>query len=291
MLGAIAGDICGCPWEGGQCAKTDFELFTQGASITDDTVCTIAIADALLHEGTEAAIVHSLRNWCRSYPGLGYGTAFNHWVYSGQGPYTSWGNGGAMRVSPCGWLARSLEEAEWLADRTAEVTHNHPEGLRGARAIVGAIWLARQHHTGAQLRESLAARYGYNLDDSLEVLIERNEYTTEALQTVPVALVCATHATSWEHAIELAARIGGDTDTIACMAGGIAEARFGLPASVVTRTRSYLTKDMALVVDAFYARIGRNPSIERLIDTRPSPHAAPTGVISFLLSKLRAMAN
>jgi ADP-ribosylglycohydrolase len=130
------------------------------------------------------------------------------------------------------------------------------------KVIAGAIWLARQSHTGAQLRESLAARYGYNLDESLEVLIERNEYTTEALQTVPVALVCATHATSWEHAIDLAARIGGDTDTIACMAGGIAEARFGLPASVVTRTRSYLTKDMALVVDAAYARIGRNPSIE-----------------------------
>lgn len=280
----------GYPWEGGQCAQADFELFTHGASITDGTVCTIAIADALMHEGTEAALGHSLRNWCRSYPGLGYGSAFNHWVYSIQGPYNSWGNGGAMRVSPCGWLARSLEEAEALAELTAGVTHNHPEGLRGARAIAGAIWLARQDVTGAQLRQSLAARYGYALDESLEALIERNGYTTEALQTGPIALICATHAISWEHAIELAARIGGDTDTIACMAGGIAEARFGLSAVVVSRARQYLTKDMVQVVDAFYARIGRNPVSESPVAS-PVAERTPTGVIGFLLSKLRAIVN
>ncbi len=290
MLGAIAGDICGCPWEGGQCTQDDFELFTHGASITDDTVCTIAIADALLAEGTEAAIVHSLRNWCRTYPGLGYGSAFNHWVYSSKGPYGSWGNGGAMRVSPCGWLAHTLEEAETLAELTAGVTHNHPEGLRGARAIAGAIWLARQGVPGAKLRQSLAARYGYQLEVPLETLIERSDFSIEALHTVPIALMCATHATSWQQAIEFAARIGGDTDTIACMAGGIAEARFGLPASVVNSARKYLTVDMLRVVDAFYARMGRSPVTELPIpNLEHTP--APTGVIGLLLSKLRSIVN
>jgi ADP-ribosylglycohydrolase len=291
MLGAIAGDICGCPWEGGQCAQDDFELFTHGASITDDTVCTIAIADALMHAGDARAVVKSLRRWCRRYPGLGYGSAFNHWVYSGKGPYNSWGNGGAMRVSPCGWLAGSLEEAEALAEMTASVTHDHPEGLRGARAIAGATWLARQGMTGEHLRLSLAARYGYKLDVTLTELIERNEYTTEARQTVPVALMCATHATSWEHAIELAARIGGDTDTIACMAGGIAEGRFGLSSSVVNSARQYLTADMVEVVDAFYAHIGRSPVAERQPDNPQTIAATPPGVIGFLLSRLRAIVN
>ncbi|KVP75123.1 hypothetical protein WJ96_05000 [Burkholderia ubonensis] len=290
MLGAIAGDICGCPWEGGQCAAGDFELFANGASITDDTVCTVAIADALLGAGSEASVVAALRSWCKRYPGLGYGGAFNHWVYSRQGPYGSYGNGGAMRVAACGWLAGSLEEAEALAELTARVTHNHPEGLRGAQAVAGAIWLARHNADGAQLRTTLAARYGYCLDESLQELIARSAYTTEAEFTVPIALMCATLATSWAHAIELAALIGGDTDTIACMAGAIAEARFGLPKEVVDGVQSHLTDDMKQVVGAFYTRIGRSPVAAPLAVAPESPPTQP-GFIGRKLARLLEMLN
>lgn len=288
MLGAIAGDICGCPWEGGQCAQGEFELFAHGAAITDDTVCTVAIADALLGASGEAAVVAALRSWCRRYPGLGYGGAFNHWVYSLQGPYGSYGNGGAMRVAACGWLAQSLEEAEGLAELTAGVTHNHPEGLRGARAVAGAIWMARHSRNGTQLRRALAARYGYDLQRSLHALIAASEYTTEAQFTVPIALMCATHATSWVHAIELAVHIGGDTDTIACMAGAIAEARFGLPQQVVIAARKHLPDDMKQVVDAFYIRIGRNPVTDAK-PTSPSDNPGQPGLMGWLQAKLRAI--
>ncbi|KWA84051.1 hypothetical protein WL29_22045 [Burkholderia ubonensis] len=290
MLGAIAGDICGCPWEGGQCAPAEFELFANGASITDDTVCTVAIADALLAGGSEASVVAALRTWCKRYPGLGYGSAFNHWVYSRQGPYGSYGNGGAMRVSPCGWLADTLEQAEALAELTAGVTHNHPEGMRGARAVACAVWLARQNADGAFLRTTLAARYGYRLDESLKALIDKSVYTTEAEFTVPIALMCATNATSWKHAIELSALIGGDTDTIACMAGAIAEARFGLPGEVVDGVQSHLTDDMKQVVGAFYTRIGRSPMAEPLAVAPESPPTQP-GFIGRKLARLLEMLN
>ena len=288
MLGAIAGDICGSPWEGGQCAPAEFELFANGASITDDTVCTVAIADALLADGSEASVVTALRTWCKRYPGLGYGSAFNHWVYSRQGPYGSYGNGGAMRVSACGWLADTLEEVEALAELTAGVTHSHPEGMRGARAVAGAIWLARQNADGALLRTTLGARYGYTLDESLQELIDKAVYTTEAEYTVPVALMCATNATSWKHAIELAARIGGDTDTNACMAGAIAEARFGLPREVVDGVQSHLTDDMKQVIGAFYTRIGRSPVTAPLAVAPESPLVQP-GFIGRKLARLLEM--
>ena len=278
MLGAIAGDICGVPWEGGQCAAGDFQLFAEGASITDDSVCTVAIAQALLQRGDAVCVAQYLRAWCKRYPGLGYGTAFNHWVYSGTGPYNSYGNGGAMRVSPCGWLARSLDEAESLAEMTAGITHNHPEGIRGAKAISGAVWLARQGLTGEELHDRLVAQYGYDLSDSTNQLIDGSKYTTEARLTVPIALMCATRATNWAHAIELSARVGGDTDTIAAMAGAIAEARFGLPEDVLVAYGRYVTPDMQDTIQAFYAQVG---GIRVEGRTVPTP-SQPTGILQKL---------
>ena len=193
-----------------------------------------------------------------------------------------------MRVSACGWLADTLEEAEALAELTARVTHSHPEGMRGARAVAGAIWLARQNADGALLRTTLGARYGYTLDESLQELIDKAVYTTEAEYTVPVALMCATNATSWKHAIELAARIGGDTDTIACMAGAIAEARFGLPREVVDGVQSHLTDDMKQVIGAFYTRIGRSPVTAPLAVAPESPLVQP-GFIGRKLARLLEM--
>lgn len=269
MLGAIAGDICGAPWEGGQCANGEFQLFAEGASITDDSVCTVAIAQALMQHGDAVQVAESLRTWCKRYPGLGYGSAFNHWVYSRKGPYNSWGNGGAMRVSPCGWLAESLEEAESLAELTARVTHNHPEGLRGAKAVASAIWLARQGLTGDELSDRLAARYGYNLQQSFADLIAASSYSTEAVDTVPIALMCATRASHWEEAIAFAALIGGDTDTLGAMAGAIAEARFGLPEAVVNASWAYLPEDMREVVHSFYDRVGGIKVAQTLVSKEP----------------------
>ncbi|MBK3780024.1 ADP-ribosylglycohydrolase family protein [Paraburkholderia aspalathi] len=255
MLGAIMGDICGSPWEGGTCREETFELFPASGTITDDTVCTVAVADALLNQ---RPVAESLREWCRRYPGMGYGGLFNRWVYRpSTGPYQSWGNGGAMRVSPCAWLAKSLAEAEFLAFQTASVTHDHPEGLRGARAIAGAIWLARQGLDQTALMRAVTARYHYELGMHVLERAELNPSGSDALDTVPIALDCGMQATSVADAIHRAVYIGGDSDTTASMSAAIAEARFGLDADQVEMTLARVPADMRLVVEALYARVGQ----------------------------------
>lgn len=253
MLGAVAGDIFGSPWEGGQCPPGRFDFFSMNASATDDTVCTVAIADALLHESDIAA---TLRAWVRRYPGYGYGSWFASWAWSSDGPYESHGNGGAMRVSAAGLLAHSLDEANAMAKRTAEVTHNHPEGIRGAQAIAGAIWLARQGLSAFDMRRLLAEQYRYDLTTSVAGYAAESRFDLEARVTVPQALVCALEANCWDDAILNAVTIGGDSDTIACMAGGIAEARFGLPLERARRAWALITPDMHEVLIALYARAG-----------------------------------
>lgn len=257
MLGAIMGDVCGSPWEGGAYRDIDFVLFADGASITDDTVCTIAVAHALL---TGTPVSECLRAWCKRYPGLGYGSQFNLWVYrASMGPYGSWGNGGAMRVSACAWLANSLEEAESLAEQTAAVTHNHAEGLRGARAIAGTLWLARQGLSAAQLLQHARIRYGYQLGLSVAERAAMNPAGCEAIDTVPIALDCAIHATSVQDAIHRAVFIGGDTDTTAAMAAAIAEARFGLTPEESARTLNFVPEEMHPVIHEVYARASPVP--------------------------------
>lgn len=253
MLGAIMGDVSGSPWEGGCCRDNTFLLFADGGAITDDSICTIAVAEALL---TGNALADTLRNWCRAHPGLGYGSQFNLWVYRpSMGPYNSWGNGGAMRASPCGWLATSLDQAEQLAEQTAAITHNHPEGLRGARAIAGTLWMARQGMSGPQLLQE-ARRYGYPLGLSVQERAALEPGGCDAVDTVPIALDCALQAASVADAIHRAVYIGGDSDTTASMAAAIAEARFGLSDDEVAATLTYLSEPMAAVVRAFYAQLG-----------------------------------
>lgn len=253
MLGAIAGDICGAPWEGGACPKEKFMVFGFGAAFTDDTVCTIAIAQALLERRDIAA---TLRSWVNRYPNRGYGGRFIDWAQSDMGPYDSFANGGAMRVSPVALLATSLDEVDALADATAEVTHNHPEGMRGARALAGAVWLARQGLGADTLRAQLSERYGYDLSKTVAALSADFGFTVLADETVPMAIICALEATSWEDAVANAVAIGGDADTLACMAGAIAEARFGLPAQHALTAVCYLTAEMLEVLAALYARAG-----------------------------------
>lgn len=253
MLGAIAGDICGAPWEGAACPKERFQVFGYGSAFTDDTVCTVAIAQALLENRD---IAQTLREWVLRYPMRGYGGRFVDWANSDMGPYDSFANGGAMRVSPVALLARTLDEVDAMADATAEVTHNHPEGMRGARALAGAVWLARQGLSADELREQVSQRYGYNLATTVARLSADFGFTVLAEETVPMAIVAALEATSWESAVANALQIGGDSDTLACMAGAIAEARFGLPPQHAQQALRYLTAEMVQVVTELYTRAG-----------------------------------
>jgi len=253
MLGAIAGDICGAPWEGAACPKERFSVFGYGSAFTDDTVCTVAIAQALLDDRD---IASTLREWVRRYPNRGYGGRFVDWAHSDMGPYNSFANGGAMRVSPVALLAKSLDEVDLLSDKTAEVTHNHLEGLRGARALAGAVWLARQGLSADELRTRLTERYGYDLSLTVTALSADFGFTVLAEETVPMAIISALEATSWESAVANAMAIGGDADTLACMAGAVAEARFGLPVPYARQSLRYLTPEMVEVLTNLYTRAG-----------------------------------
>ena len=253
MLGAIAGDICGAPWEGGSCPKDQLTLFSLEAGFTDDTVCTIAIASALLDDQDPAQM---LRAWAAKYPGRGYGTSFHVWAHSQAGPYGSYSNGGCMRVSPVGLLASSLDECDSWAEITAAVTHNHLEGLRGACAIAAAVWLARAGYPADQMRQILSARYGYDLRASVADLILDYRFSMLAAETAPRAIICALESSSWEDAIRNAIAVGGDSDTMACMTGGIAEARFGMPYQHAQTALAYLPLDMQEVLAELYLRAG-----------------------------------
>lgn len=273
MLGAIMGDICGSPWEGGYCRDKSFDLFVPGATITDDTVCTVAVAHALL---TGTPVADCLRAWCKRYPGMGYGSQFNLWVYrAGMGPYNSWGNGGAMRVSACGWLASSLEEAERLAEETAAVTHNHLEGLRGARAVAGILWLARQGLSAKELADTAIRRYGYELGLSVFDRAEQNPGGTEAVDTVPIALDCALQASSVRDAIHRAVYIGGDSDTTASMAAAIAEARFGLTPAESAQVLAMVPEEMHPIIHGIYAQAGVPMARERPAAVEEGAYAEP----------------
>ena len=257
MLGAVIGDIVGSIYEGGNRPPKDFPFFGAGARFTDDTVLTIAVADALLDDKPPA---RTLAEWARRYPGRGYGAGFAAWVRKGElEPYGSFGNGAAMRVSPAAWLARSLEEALVMARRVTEVTHNHPEGLKGAAATVHAIVLVREGASPEATREAIAAGYGYDMARTMDGIRPRYVFNATCQGTVPEALICALEATSFEDAIRNAVSLGGDTDTLAAIAGPVAEARFGIPEEIAERGRSYFTEEMRGIMERLYARAGSLP--------------------------------
>lgn len=257
MLGTIAGDIIGSAYEKANYRAKDFApLFHPRARFTDDTVCTVAIADALL-TGTPPAV--ALQTWGRRYEHIGgWGQRFALWLVDDDPqPYGSWGNGGAMRVSPVGLLASSEAEALDLAWRVTAVTHDHPEGIKGAQAVALAIWLARQNASADRIRQQISERFGYDLDTTVDAIRPTYRHSEAAHKSVPQALVCALEATGFEDAIRNAVSIGGDSDTIAAIAGGVAEARFGLPQDFATQAWGYLPEDMKQVMRDLYAQQGR----------------------------------
>lgn len=253
MLGAIAGDIVGSVFEGSGRKETDFPLFSPRSTFTDDTVLTIAVAAVLLDGGDYAS---SLRHYGRKYPDRGYGGSFYQWLHDDSlGPYNSWGNGSAMRVSPVGFAAKTIEEVLNDAERSAIVTHNHPEGVRGSQATALAVFLARHGASKSEIRHELTERFGYNLKRTVDEIRPGYMFDVSCQGSVPEAIICFLDSSDFEGAIRLAVSLGGDADTMACIAGGIAEAFYGgVPDVIATEVRNRLSEDLLDIVDRFRTR-------------------------------------
>lgn len=248
MLGAIIGDIVGSRFEFNNTHKTDFKLFHKGCSFTDDTICTVAIADAILRK---CSYQESLLRWCRSYPNPmgGYGGRFGQWVNSSNPqPYNSFGNGSAMRVSPVAWAFDNLLDVLVEAKRTALPTHNHPEGINGAKAVAHAIYELRN---GCSLACFLGIMNQYYPSYKYGIS-EPGKFDETCMGTVPLAFKIFYESNSFEEAIRKAVAWGGDSDTIAAIVGSIAEARWGVPWHIGERAIQFLPQSMQNVIHLFY---------------------------------------
>jgi ADP-ribosylglycohydrolase len=250
MIGAIAGDIIGSVHEFGRTKIKTFPLFVEDSAFTDDSVMTVAVARAILTDGDYRT---AMRDLGRRYPDAGYGGFFREWLNSTDPrPYNSWGNGSAMRVSPVGFAFNTAEEVLREAARTAEFSHNHPEGLKGARAVALAIFLARTEWDKDLLRHEISARFGYDLDRTVEEIRPGYGFDESCQKTVPEALVAFLDSSSYEDAVRNAVSLGGDSDTLACIAGGVAEAYYGpVPARIRQKVREILPPDLWEVTKAF----------------------------------------
>jgi len=254
MIGAIAGDIIGSIYEGRPCKQENFPLFTSTSTFTDDTVTTIAITKALLYRkrhfshkhisGQEKKKIYreQLKNMCRKYPYAGYGTNFRKWVFeSGNRPYGSYGNGSAMRVSAIGFCFSNLKQVLHEAKLCAEITHNHPEGIKGARAIAAAVFLANRNKSKASIKKYIESEFNYNVSYSIDFLRENYKFDISCQGSVPQAISVFLKAENFEDTVRKAVLIGGDSDTIACMAGGIAQAFYKkIPGFIIKEVKYYL---------------------------------------------------
>jgi ADP-ribosylglycohydrolase len=255
MLGAITGDIIGSVHEFLGKKTTDFPLFVEHSRFTDDTVLTIAVADCLL---TGTAYIDNFRRYALEYPDRGYGAGFWLWVKSrSREPYNSWGNGSTMRVSPVGYAFDTLEDVLREAKRSAEVTHNHPEGIRGAQATAAAIFLARQGESQEGIRKAVQDKFNYDLSGSIETIRPTYSFNESCQETVPQAIIAFLDSADYEDAVRLAISLGGDADTLACIAGGIAEAFYGgVPKRIADRALGTLDDNLRGTLTRFYGRYG-----------------------------------
>lgn len=225
MLGAIAGDVIGSVHEVSGTKTKDFPLFVEDSRFTDDTVLTVAVAEKLLRGGDYIDLFHGC---VREYPLAGYGGTFIRWAgHLKREPYNSWGNGSAMRVSPVGVIFDTLEEVVAEATRSAEVTHNHPEGVKGARATAVAVFLARTGHDKPAIKSHIEREYGYNLSERLDDIRAVYAFDVSCQGSVPQSIIAFLESTDYEDAVRNAISLGGDADTMACIAGAIAEAFYG----------------------------------------------------------------
>jgi ADP-ribosylglycohydrolase len=255
MIGAIAGDIIGSVYEWDNIKTTDFPLFSSGSFFTDDTVLTVAVADCVLH-GHDYA--DKFREYTGDYPGRGYGGSFLGWASTpNSAPYNSWGNGSAMRVSPVGFAFNTLKEVTEEAKKTAEVTHNHPEGIKGAQAVAAAIFLARSGERKQEIKSYIERTFQYNLSQSLDSIRKWYEFDVSCQGSVPQAIIAFLESGDYEDAVRKAISIGGDSDTIACITGGIAQAFYGgVPVFIKKRVTEILDGKLNGITTTFGQQFG-----------------------------------
>ncbi len=242
IIGAIAGDIVGSTREHYRIKTKDFELFPLRSTFTDDTVMTLAIAQWLCEDSSsKEVLIRNLKYFGNSYINAGYGGSFYQWLgQESPEPYGSWANGSAMRVSPCAWVAESLEESQKLAEMSAIVTHNHPEGVKGALATNDAIYLARIGASKDEIKEHIELRYGYDLSRTVDEIRPTYSFDVSCAGSVPESIVCFLDGNDFEDTIRNAVSLGGDADTQAAIAGSIASAYWDVPEKIANESIRYL---------------------------------------------------
>ncbi len=252
MFGAVCGDVIGSVFEREQVKTTDFFLFSHNSTFTDDTVLSVAVADCILRGRPYAEV---FKEYGRKYPYAGYGGMFLQWIFSDSLlPYNSFGNGSAMRVSPVGFAFNTLEQVLEEAKKSAEVTHNHPEGIKGAQAVAAAIFLAGQGESKQDIKKYISNNFGYNLNRTLDDIRPGYRFDATCQGSVPEAIIAFLESRDYEDAVRKAVSLGGDSDTIACITGGIAQACYKtIPQHITDQVRALLDDDLLAVIDTFAA--------------------------------------
>lgn len=304
MYGAILGDIIGSPFEFDRGDKTkDFKLFSRRSYFTDDSVMTLAVCEALLKVGLDAtaeeieeAVITSMQSWGRRYPHAGYGGYFSQWLrLKHPQPYNSFGNGSAMRVSAVGWLYDSIERTRTVAKAVTKVTHNHPEGIKGAEATASAIYLARNGASKEEIKEYIEKEFHYDLNRTLNEIRPTYHMDETCQKTVPEAIIAFLESKDYEDAIRNAVSLGGDTDTLGAITGSIAEAYYGIPQTLITECRNRINKEMRDVLDEFDHTLSKrddSPNTNKMIEKAINQyyvHNDKDGMILFMDSMLNAM--
>jgi ADP-ribosylglycohydrolase len=256
MIGAIIGDYAGSAYEFNRTQDYNFPMITSGNSITDDSIMTIAAMDAILHGKEYGERFHY---WGNKYPNPqgGYGASFVEWLRSDNPkPYNSFGNGSAMRVSPTGWAFDTLDETLQEAQKSAECTHNHIEGIKGAMAVASAIYHVRNGKNKEFLKRYIEKEFGYDLSRKLSEIRPTYRFYENCMRTVPEAIICYLESTSFEDAIRLAVSLGGDSDTLACITGSIAEAdrAYKIPSEIKAAAFSTMPTELIDIVEQFYSK-------------------------------------
>lgn len=266
LYGAVLGDIIGVPYEFDRnkpTSKDSFPLFRRESNFSDDTVTTIAVADAILKSGDEEdgriffnTLVKTLQTWCRKYPHRGYGGRFRDWIVEkNPEPYNSYGNGSAMRVSAAGWFCDNIYDTRECARTTARITRNHKEGVKGAMATACAIFLARTGNSKEAIKSYIEFEFGYDLNRKIDDIRVHYRHTEKIWETVPEAVIAFLESTDFESAIRNTVWLGGDVDTVGAITGSIAEAFYGVPDDLIAECRKRLPKEMLDVIDRFNGKV------------------------------------
>ena len=250
MIGAIAGDIVGSIYEFHAIKTQDFSLFGPGSMYTDDTVLTVAVAESIINSRDYGSVI---KEYGKRYPNAGYGTIFQKWLFSDRSvPYNSFGNGSAMRVSPIGLAFDTLDKVMGEAKKSAEITHNHPEGIKGAQAVAAAVFLSKVGESKENIKKLIEGNFGYSLNQTLDEIRPYYRFDETCQGSVPQAIIAFLESENYEDAIRKAVSLGGDSDTIACITGGIAHAYYKIiPDYIIIESKKRLPQELLNVLNLF----------------------------------------